>query len=349
MDSKQPALRDVSVDLVKAFAIIGVMVIHAAAGPASSTAVGSAGWYATLFWGSVSRASVPLFLMCTGALFLRPEKKISGKKLWLHYILHIAVALFFWASLYKLYHLVMARILSTATLVSSVKELVAFQHEDHLYYLHLVLLIYALMPLLKLLTQYGSKRQLEYLLAVWFVLAVALPTVKGFWPFTLLSGVPYQWMMNMAYGSMGYVLLGYYLRTYSLPRWAGWVLTIAGFGMVFGLTVGFSLHAGALDSRFWEGMSVGVCLMGTGIFSLFSSVKATGPKLTAVARFLSQGSFCVYLCHILIRNLLQSRGLTGSWPNPFVGVPLLAAATLACSLVAYLVLSKIPVVRRWLI
>ena len=96
-------------------------------------------------------------------------------------------------------------------------------------------------------------------------------------------------------------------------------------------------------------MSVGVCLMGTGIFSLFSSVKATGPKLTAAARFLSQGSFCVYLCHILFRNFLQSRGLTGSWPNPFVGVPLLAAATLACSLVAYLVLSRIPVVRRWLI
>ncbi len=349
MASKQAAPRDISVDLVKAFAIIGVLLIHAAAGAAASSPVGSPGWYAALFWGSISRASVPLFLMCTGALFLRPEKEISGKRLWLHYILRIVTALFFWASLYKLYHLAAARILSAETLVSAFKELLTFQHEDHLYYLHLVLLIYTLMPLLKLLTQHGSKRLLEYLLAVWFVLAVALPTVKVFWPFTLLKGIPYQWMMNMAYGSMGYVLLGHYLRTYPLPRWTGWGLSVLGFGMVFGLTVGFSLHSGTLDSRFWEGMSVGVCLMGAGIFSLFSSKKTTGPKLAAAAKFLSQGSFCVYLCHILFRNLLQSQGLTGSWPNPLVGVPLLAAATLGCSLAAYLVLSKIPVVRRWLI
>lgn len=349
MQPGQQTTRDVPVDLVKAFAIIGVIFIHATTGATSANAIGSPGWYIALFWGSVSRASVPLFLMCTGVLFLRPEKEIPVKKLWLHYILRIAVALFFWAALYKVYHLLMGHILSLGTLVSSCKELLAFQHEDHLYYLHMVLLIYALMPLLKLLTRYGSKRLLEYLLAVWFVLGVALPTVKGFWPFTLLSGVPYQWMMNMAYGSMGYVLLGYYLHQYTLPRWAGWVLAIAGFGMVFGFTAAFSLSAGTRDSRFWEGMSIGVCLMGAGIFSLFSSKKVTGPKLTATAAFLSRASFCVYLCHILFLNLLQNRGLTGNWPNSLLGVPLLAAATMACSLVVYLILSRIPVVRRWLI
>ncbi|MGI6254359.1 MAG: acyltransferase [Acutalibacter sp.] len=349
MPQKEQPARDVAVDLVKTFAIVGVLLIHATTGATSANPVGSGGWYIALLWGSVSRASVPLFLMCTGALFLRPEKVISGKKLWLHYILHIAVALFFWAAVYKLYHLAAGHILSPGTLVSSCKELLAFQHEDHLYYLHMVLLIYALMPLLKLLTQYGSKRLLEYLLGVWFVLGVALPTVKGFWPFTLLSGVPYQWMMNLAYGSIGYVVLGYYLRKWPLPRWAGWLLGIVGCGAVFGLTAGFSLNSGALDTRFWEGMSVDVCLMGAGIFSLFSSKKATGPKLTAAAGFLSRASFCVYLCHILFLTLLQNRGLTGNWPNSLVGVPLLAAATLGCSLVVYLILSRIPVVRRWLI
>ena len=349
METIGKASRDTAVDLVKSFAILGVLFIHATTGALGANDLGSAGWYIALFWGSVSRASVPLFLMCTGALFLRPEKVISGKKLWLHYILRIAVALFVWAALYKVYHLMAGHILSMETLFSSCKELVAFQHEDHLYYLHLVLLIYALMPLLKLLTQYGSKRLLEYLLGVWFLLGVLLPTVKGFWPFTLLSGVPSQWMMNLAYGSLGYVLLGYYLRKWPLPRWAGWVLAGAGFVLVFGLTARFSLTAGSLDTRFWEGMNVSVCLLGSGIFSLFSLQKAPGPKLAAVTKFLSQASFCVYLCHMLFLGLLQNRGLTGNWPNALVGVPLLALVTLACSLVVYLVLSRIPWVRRWLI
>ena len=96
--------RDVTVDLVKACAILGVAIIHAATG-AYQNQLGSAGWYSAVAWGSVSRASVPLFLMCTGVLFLAPEKELSGKKLWRHYILSIAVAMFFWALVYKFYHL----------------------------------------------------------------------------------------------------------------------------------------------------------------------------------------------------------------------------------------------------
>ncbi|MGI6197065.1 MAG: hypothetical protein ACOYIO_08330 [Eubacteriales bacterium] len=36
-------------------------------------------------------------------------------------------------------------------------------------------------------------------------------------PFTLLSGMTPQYLINMTYASVGYGLLGWYLRAYPLP------------------------------------------------------------------------------------------------------------------------------------
>ncbi len=171
--------RDVAVDFIKAFAILGVVLIHVSTG-AYVNPVGSFPWYSAVLWGSVSRASVPLFLMCTGVLFLGPERELSGKKLWLRYILRLLAALFVWAAVYKVYHLVDTNTVSPSTLLAAGKELVLFQHESHLYYLHIVLLVYAFLPLTRLLTCRGSKRLVEYFLLLWFALGIFYPTVIHF-------------------------------------------------------------------------------------------------------------------------------------------------------------------------
>ena len=78
---KQPEItRNRTVDLVKTLAIGGVVLIHVAAPPLSVALTGSGDWLAALFWGTVSRASVPLFLMASGTLLLSPEKPLSLKK-----------------------------------------------------------------------------------------------------------------------------------------------------------------------------------------------------------------------------------------------------------------------------
>lgn len=94
---------------------------------------------------------------------------------------------------------------------------------------------------------------------------------------------------------------------------------------------------------------MGVCLMAAGIFSLLASVQGTGPRLGAAARFLSKASFCVYLSHMLFLHVLRALGLDGNWPLPVVGVPLLALLTVLGGLVVYVVASRVPVVKRWLI
>ena len=78
--------RNSGIDLIKTVAIFFVVMIHC--GDFSGT-VGSGVWTASLGWTGLARPAVPLFLMCTGALMLPPEKELPLKKLWLRWGRHI--------------------------------------------------------------------------------------------------------------------------------------------------------------------------------------------------------------------------------------------------------------------
>ena len=116
--------RDTSIDLIKIVAIIGVLAVHTCAG-GFTYAIGSQNWMGSLFWGSLTRASVPLFFMCSGALLLNPNKELSLKKLFSKNILRILIALFFWAAAYKLFHLLVDRVFFKENVIQALKELAA--------------------------------------------------------------------------------------------------------------------------------------------------------------------------------------------------------------------------------
>ena len=64
---------------------------------------------------------------------------------------------------------------------------------------------------------------------------------------------------------------------------------------------------------------------------------------------LSQASFCIFLVHVFFLYGLRSLGLSALTCHPIVSIPLTAGAILACSFAVWLVLRRIPVLRRWII
>lgn len=339
--------RNQTVDLVKAVAIASVLLIHVSAGGLGG-AVGSPEWISCLFWGSVSRAAVPLFLMASGALLLDPARELTLKKLYTRNFPRLLAALLFWAVCYKVFYLLAWGEMTIPALVQAAKEVLLFRHEEHLYYLHIMLLVYAFLPLTRLVAAHGDRRQVEYLLGLWFLLGILYPTVKPFWPFTLLVGIPTQWLMNMTYASIGYTLLGYYLSA-SRPHAKRWIwAAMAGFLLTFGGTWAASGAAGKLESHFLEGMGVGVCLLAAGIYGLCRSACVSNRAGQALA-YISKASFCVFLTHIFFLKTFARMGLTAQTGPAIFMVPLLSALLLGCGCAVYAVLSRIPGVRRWLI
>lgn len=353
---KQLPPRDAAVDLLKSIAIVGVLLIHVSAPalgvpppPRAGLTCAAFDWFAALFWGCVSRGSVPIFLMVTGALMLDPQRELSLKRLWTRYIPRLLAALLAWAFAYQVFHLCgTPGALTPAGLWQAVKNVLLFRHESHLYYLHIALLVYALLPATRLIAAHADRRTMQYLLVLWAILGIVYPTFRGVWPLSRLSGIPLQYALNLTYACVGYTLLGWYLKKYA-ANWRRWLLpALLGFALVYGGTILLSISKGRLDDTPLAGTSPGVCLMAVGVCgAAFAGLRDRAPG--RVARTLSGASFCVYLVHIFFLKALQRLGLTASTGPALLFVPITAAAVLGCSLLVWAVLRRIPPARDWLI
>ena len=349
MSASVDGKRNTGVDLVKAAAILFVAIIHSTS-PVLWEPAGSFPWLCGLFWGSVTRSAVPLFFMCTGVLFLSPQKPFSVKKLYTRSIPRILAALFVWAMVYKIWRLFITDTFSAANLWYSFKRVLLFDHEFHFYFLYIILMIYVLLPILRLITDHATKKQLLYILAVWFAVGIVYPTVSAFYPVSLFSGIMGWYTVKLTYASAGFVLLGYYLYSYPPKLRISVLLYAVGTAIAFAGTWILSVRDGALNETFLQGTSVGVCFAAAGAFGIFmkSGEKLKGVPAKAVT-FLSKASFCVYLVHIIFLEDTKMYIITPTAFAPIVSIPLIALGVLAASLAVYLILSFIPVINRWLI
>lgn len=343
------ARRDVSIDAIKVFAIFGVIMIHVCS-DGFAQPVTSLGFLTTAFFGSAVRGSVPLFLMCSGALLLDPARDLSFKKLFTKQLPRLIVAMFFWAMLYKLYHLFVDQNLSPHTLWLGTKEVLAFNQEFHLYYIHMMLIVYLFLPITRLITAHASRQQLYYLLGLWLLFAIVMPTVQPYLPPMLSVGILGQFPINLCYASIGFGLLGYTLKTYPLSRVAGLLCAVAGLAIAFGGTMHASLQQGWFFGDFLNGNTLGVALLAAGLYAVLLSlpIKSEG-KAAQVLSWLSQASFCMYLIHVFFLYLVQGAGFTVYVLPRFLSIPLMTGLIFLLCLPVYYILSKIPLVNRWLV
>lgn len=349
LNTQNEIARDVGIDLLKTVAIIGVIIIHMCSGGYNNP-VPSFDFLSSVFWGSITRASVSIFFMCSGALLLTPEKEITLRKLYSKNLLKIVFAMFVWALAYKLYNLFAAGTFSLTAYYQALKEVLLFQQEFHLYYLHILILVYLFLPVTRAFIRNATQKELNYALAVWFIFGIIYPTVKPFWPFNQLSGIPIQWAMNMTYAAIGYGILGYYLAHYPISLKWNYLLCAVGFFSVFGLTAFMSKKNGSLYQGFLEGMSIGVALLAMGLFGLCYNLRASIKGLTsAVITKISKASFCIYLAHVFILHLFDFLSISVNGFPCLISIPVLSCVNFALSYVCYYVLSKIPFVNRWLI
>ncbi len=350
MNEQSSQTRDVGIDLIKTAAIVGVVILHISTYGYGGTVL-SFQWTASVVWGCLVRASVPLFFMCSGALLLPPQKALPVRRLYLKNILRIVIAMLVWSVFYKLTHLLSSGGLSAASAWKAIREVLLLDQEFHMYYLQIILLVYAFLPLTRILVRSATGRELCYALILWFVLGILYPTLLPYRPFSEIRGIPLQWMMNMSYASIGYGLLGYCLKRRPLKAGHAALLAAAGFLLMLIPTLLGSAREGEMESRFLEGMSVGVCCYAVGLFSLLYRLgqRLGEKKRSGAVTLLSRASFCIFLVHIAWLKVFVRFGLSAAAYPTVISIPVFAAAVLLLSYLCWLVLSRIPLVNRWLI
>ena len=340
--------RDPAMDALRVLAIVMVVVIHCASYGLSAP-MGSFRWWSALSWASLVRPAVPLFFLCSGALLL--GRDIPLRRLYGHNILRILLALLFWAFFYRVYGLAVDGGLTPRGLWEAVKHTLLFHHEFHLYFLHILLLVYVCLPVTRAFVRAASRREAEYALAVWAVCGVLFPLLRYFWPFSLAGVVTAWWLLPAGWSSIGCGVLGWYLLEYGggIPRRYFALAFALGLGLTLGGGAAASIRAGALSEIFWQGWSPGPMLMAAGLFGLLA-LRGAGwkPRLRRALARGAKASFCVYLVHVFFLYALRDAGITAQ-AIPALLIPAVTALILLLGGLVYAVLCRIPIVNRYLI
>lgn len=347
--------RSLAPDVLKLLACAGVVVIHLSGYGLELFPILSFDWLCSAFWDSLARFAVPVFFMCTGALMLPPERRLTPGAVWKKYFLRILIILLFWSWAYYMMIVVGQYLLIWWTeenfLLNSITHTLRFDHFFHLYYLQILLLLYALLPVLRAFVRSATEGELRYALGVWAVLGIAFPLLRLYPPLSWLGGLTGQYAINMTWSALGYALLGHYLNSRgpaALSLRGCVLLILCGFAVTFGGTALASALRGENVLDFMEGMSPGPALMAAGLFGLVLRLSAGRSSSTRLAR-LVKASFCVYLIHMAFVMVFRQFGLDLGIMPALIAVPLESAAVLALSLAGWWILSKIPIVKDRLI
>lgn len=331
--------RDRGIDLARCVAILAVLMIHTASVAVTSHEPWSFDWLSTMFWGSLVRFAVPVFFMCSGAVFL--GRDISYRELFLKYILRIVAALIAWSALYEAFDVIRG----VTGVGQAIKNVLTLNNHFHFYYLEIILLVYLLLPLLRAFVKHAERSTVLYGLIIWFFMGILIPTFGGIYPFTNWYGIIHRWYLPQAWAAVGYALLGYFMTTERCGVRAALLLFLVGFAVTFGGCIVSNYTGGAFSETFWGGMTLGPCCMAAGVFDVCRRYKGSSRAVS----FVSRGSFCVYLSHDFFNIILRHFGLSPAVYTPAVSIPLLSIIVMVLSLGVYCVLRKIPGVRKWII
>lgn len=264
----------------------------------------------------------------------------------------------------------------------------------HLWFVYMLIGLYALMPLLSPWAEKVQKTELRVYLAIW-LFTTTIPLLRnwlGGMPPLIYgpSGIPNPAKYPLwgeagwnAYGTfyylsgfIGYMFLGLYFRRFvgelSWRRTLGFALPlfVSGFAIC---SVGFfcnvSNDAGGnfpvsgpvAMASFWEGPwlndTIGVVLMAIGWILLFRKFNGTGHFYTRILLPISEASYGMYLCHLLLLVSLSSwartsfgtgaDGILGIWTTPLEMLLPAIVSFVALSVLCVLV-RRIPKIGKWI-
>ena len=345
--------RAVTPDLVRAAAIVLVVVIHtaglvAAPGPAAGT---------TAFWAgdiydSLARPGVPLFVMLTGWMLLGSERRAEPiGRFFMRRLGRVAVPLVTWSLI--AFGWLAIRDHHLAQWTQFPRQLLNGPVFYHLWYVYVLLGLYLVVPVLRPIAADASEPLRRYALGLWAVASSVLPL--WYWWGGLHIGIDVPVLTTY----VGYLLAGIWLAALPVsPR------TRRTLGLLILVTAIWTVLATArltgtdpLNVALFGYGTPNVLVMSVAWLVLLTQPGPTAwvsrhPRALAVVRVLAATSYGVYLAHPLILNLLDSGALsvrlTGASVHPFLGIPLLAAAVLAASVGMMLVARRVPVLGRLL-
>lgn len=337
--------RNTGYDLIRIISIFLVVASHANVAYLGANQ-GKAGWFFVVVCTAICSVSVPLFFMVSGALLLDADRVITLRELFLKRIPKQAVPFAVWSLIYVIARIVMGKIpFSLSAFTSLIHEPAYYQF----WFMYALFAIYLLLPALQAVVLRLERRHLEYLIALWLVFSLFIPTLQVLVPgFNISEHVD----LILCEGYVGYFLLGYYLKKYhakASPRAAG-IFGVSGVALAALVSVAeyfISAERGAKYEGYFNMayLTPFVAVAAAGIFVSLQnlSFKKDG-TLCKSLKLGSELAIGVFYVHMLVMAVLEHIGLLAD--TSVVLLICKTAVSYIASLAIAFVISRIPYVRK---
>lgn len=337
--------RTVYLDLLRVLAMVGVVGIHVSARHFADVPLDSPQWHAMNLWDGLTRWSVPMFAMVSGAVFLDPEKRITAQALFKKYLPRIILAFAVWSALY-------AAIDCQGSVRMFVTQLLRGHY--HLWYLYMLAGAYLIVPILRRVTREPRLTWYFLLLSAVFtfgvpdlvLLAQAMDRAWNLGLAPIVTEVQQYTMFFLTLGFVPYFVLGYALHARKLKRRETLVLCalgVVGFALSPLLNARYSAMTGVAQVEFFAYNKFCVLFQTAGVFAAAKAcAERLRPGVQHVIIRLAACSFGVYLAHpLLLDNVVQSSWLTcGAWA--YLTIPATILLVALGALILSVLLRRIP-------
>jgi surface polysaccharide O-acyltransferase-like enzyme len=330
-------------DNARIISIAAVVLLHTAAMAVYSQPPGSMGWWYGNIYDAAVRWCVPVFVMISGALLLNPHREENLTAFYRRRVSRVLIPLLFWSVFFVLWNAVSS--VARGDNVSArglIKSLILGSSHYHMWFLYMIVFLYAFTPFFSRVARYSSRGELGFLIAMMFCLAAFNAAAAR------LDLVKSNLLMNSFLSYVPYFFLGSWLRiSRSAPSqpllWSGVFLSVAATAAaIWWVTESWGLKRGLY---FYEYLSVTVIPMSACVFLLMRdhARPMLGQPLTRQAAGLALG---VYLVHPIFLEVLSNAGYGPITPPSPLTIPIMAAVVFCLSVLVVLFLKRVPYLRR---
>lgn len=339
--------RETELDILRIVALLAVILVHICGGPVDTIPPTTADWKIMVLLRGLVTWEVPVYVMISGRFFLDPERDITFTKI-RKSIFRLMLAFLVWDVIYAGYYF-----LNGAYSGLNWKGIFgeAIIGPYHFWYLHMLILVYAITPFLRKIT--ADKKLMEYFIVL-FLIFQFITEYGPLLPF--VGSIIDQWLGIANYyftlGYSGYYILGYYLYKHKLPTKLEIPLYIVGICTLAAsalANLNASLAAGYEVVQYTQYMRPNIIIVTMAVYTF--GVKrlsrlSLSDKAVRILSSLSEHSFGVYLIHALVIEGFALLGMTPTLIHPLLMIPIYTVIVYLTSHFVIVLLRKIPHIGR---
>lgn len=350
-------------DILRVLSIFAVVVLHVAGDLFFNNHPNSFSWEMANMYNGLTRWSVPVFVMISGALFLNPKRNVSLPQIYSKNIFHLAFILVLWSLFYTVLNFALNP--SGRNPLNLIEGLVL--GEFHLWFLYMLLGLYILVPLLRPICE--KDILMRYFLILSFVfsflpsfifmveigLNLAFPHPIFSESFKILKTLLEKKInFHFALGYTSYFVLGYYVYKNTLSPITRKILYVLGLaGCIAPILFGqFISQKAIFIFDFYTESNTSLPILFTSL-AIFVFAKqhwySATPKLTKFFHYISKRVLGIYLIHVAILNSFSHFfDPFHTHITPLISIPLVALIIFIISLLLTDILRRITFINKYI-